>query len=59
MSGISKTYIGDVINGYLILEEIERDNTKYPNSQIKHNNRLFRCKHLESGVILNRTLICI
>ena len=54
-----KSYVGEVINGFKILEEIQQPEKEYANSQIRHNNRLFRCLHLDSGISITRTLICL
>lgn len=52
-----RVYVGETINGCLILEELPSASHAHWSHAQKHNNRLFRVKHLKSGVELQRTLI--
>ena len=54
---LRRSYVGEVINGYQILEELPVDYPEHWCHQQRHNSRLFKVKHLETGHIMERNLI--
>ena len=55
----AKQYEGTILNGWKILEELPVEEHPEWCSQQRHNNRRFRCLHLETGMEIERTLISI
>lgn len=51
-----KSYIGEEINGFKILEEIDQEFPSDYSQQRKHQSRLFWVIHLETEVVMKRTL---